>query len=164
MHGQLQINRADTIGLSVMCVVGYEEKMHPEQGKKMTTERKTALKAYLILVGIWTLGGFLVWTGSIKPLVNTLGSTLRLLIIGPFGFLTWPAHEMALFLSGHGLGANASAPVNIQSFIMSLIWSGILWAPLIGLRWRRIPIWLAIFSQIVVCLITFGLFWKFGNG
>jgi hypothetical protein len=138
--------------------------MHHEQGEKRTTERTTVLKAYLILVGIWALGGFLLWTGSIKPVVNALGSTWRLLIIGPFGFLTWPAHEMALVLSGHGPGTNANAPVNVQSFILSLIWSGILWAPLISLQWRRIPIWFVFFFQFAVCAITFGLFWKFGNG
>ena len=138
--------------------------MNHEQSKKLAPGGKTVLIPYVILVGIWALGGFLLWTGSFKPVINTLGAPLRLLIIGPFGFLTWPAHEMALVLSGHGFGANANAPVNVQSFSMSLIWSSILWAPLISMHWRRIPIWLAVFFEIVVCAITFGLFWKFGNG
>ena len=118
---------------------------------------------YVALVLIWTIGGFSAWTGLLvthpggKPIVVTLA-------LAPFAILTWPAHEAALYMEGKGLGANALCSLSIVSLAAFLLWSAILWAPLLLRLKKTIPLQLSMATEVLMLVLTFALFWKYGNG
>ena len=119
---------------------------------------------YVVLVLIWAAGGVLVWTGALKSLLSRPYGQPVALALAPFGILTWPAHEAALCLEGKGLGANALCQVSLGSLLAFVLWSGLLWAPLLLRLTRTIPLRLSMATQVLVLLLTFALFWKYGNG
>ena len=119
---------------------------------------------YIVLVLIWTAGGMSVWTGALKPLLSQPYGQPVALTLAPFGILTWPAHEGALYLEGKGLGADALCQFSLGSLFVFVLWSGLLWAPLLLRLARTIPLRLSMAAQVIVLLLTFALFWKYGNG
>lgn len=135
-----------------------------EKSPVSTRRRKGVLVWYILFVLIWSAGGMLVWTGTLKPLFSHIGSKWGIVIFGPFGFLTWPAHEASLCFSGKGLGSNALSSVSISSFASFVVWSCILWMPLFLLHRRSTPLWFGVMAQILLILLTLGLFWFYGRG
>ncbi len=134
-----------------------------EKSAISTRHRRHVLTWYIILVLIWSTGGMLIWTGALKEVASHIGRTWGIILFGHFGFLTWPAHEATLCLAGRGLGANALSQISISSFVAFVVWSCILWTPLLMLRWRKTPVWLGVAAQILLALLTFAMFWSFGN-
>ena len=125
--------------------------------------RRHIFTCYVGLVLIWTFGGILVWSGFLKEwLSETVPERMRPVFVH-FAFLTWPAHEASLYLTGKGLGSNALSQLSVLSVSAFFVWSSILWAPLLTLRWRKIPAWAGIVALVLLPLLTFALFWKFGN-
>jgi hypothetical protein len=70
---------------------------------------------------------------------------------------------VSLFLAGKGWGANALCPVSLSSMAAFIIWCSILWTPLLMLKRKKTPVWFGVASQIILALLTFALFWKYGN-
>ncbi|MDT8303842.1 MAG: hypothetical protein RQ760_20330 [Sedimentisphaerales bacterium] len=126
--------------------------------------RRHILTCYIILMLIWTVGGLLVWCGVPKEwLSETMPEWMRPFFVH-FAFLTWPAHEASLYLTGKGLGSNALLEFSVLSVSTFFVWSGILWGPVLMLRWRKIPVWAGIMALVLLLILTFGLFWRYGNG
>ncbi len=119
---------------------------------------------YVILVLIWAAGGISIWTGVLKPLLSQPYGQPVALALAPFGILTWPAHEAALYLEGKGLGANALCQLSIGSLAVFVLWSAILWAPVLLRLRKTIPLQLSMAAQVLLLVVTFALFWKYGNG
>jgi hypothetical protein len=125
--------------------------------------RRYMLKCYIVLVLIWTVGGMLVWSGDVKPWFLASPVWMKLVFVN-FDFLTWPAHEATLYFTGKGLGSNALLELSVSSLSAFFIWSCILWGPVLSLRWRKIPAWFGAIALVLLVLLTFALFWKYGNG
>jgi len=119
---------------------------------------------YIVLVLIWTIGGMVIWTGVLKPLLSRPYGQPVALALAPFGILTWPAHEAAMCMEGKGLGANALCQLSPGSLLAFILWSGLLWAPLLLRLARTIPLRLSMATQVLVLVLTFALFWQYGNG
>jgi hypothetical protein len=119
---------------------------------------------YIVLVLIWTIGGMAIWTGVLKPLLSRPYGQPVALALAPFGILTWPAHEAAMCMEGKGLGANALCQLSPGSLLAFILWSGLLWAPLLLRLARTIPLRLSMATQVLVLILTFALFWRYGNG
>ncbi len=128
------------------------------------SHRRRVVTLYVALVLIWTAGGISIWTGVLKPLLSQPYGQPVALALAPFGILTWPAHEVALYLEGTGLGANALCQFSIASLLAFVLWSAILWAPLLLRLARTIPLQLSMTAQVLLLVLTFALFWKYGNG
>lgn len=125
--------------------------------------RRYVFTCYIVLVLIWSAGGMLIWTGDLKETFSNLGRTWGIVLLGHFGFLTWPAHQASLCLAGKGWGANMLSPISFSTLAAFVLWCGILWAPLLMLRRRKTPVWFCAATQILLALLTFALFWRFGN-
>jgi len=119
---------------------------------------------YIVLVLIWTAGGMSVWTGALKSLLAQPYGQPVALALAPFGILTWPAHEAAMYMEGKGLGADALCQLSLGSLLAFVLWSGLLWAPLLLRLARTIPLQFSMATQVLVLVLTFALFWKYGNG
>jgi hypothetical protein len=128
------------------------------------SHRRLVVTWYVLLVLIWTTGGMSVWTGALKSLLAQPYGQPVALALAPFGILTWPAHEAALYLEGKGFGANALCHGSIGSLLAFVLWSGLLWAPLLLRLRRTIPLRLSMAAQVLLLVLTFALFWKYGNG
>ena len=128
------------------------------------SHRRRVVTLYVALVLIWTAGGMSVWTGVLKTLLSRPYGQPVALALAPFGILTWPAHEATLCIEGKGLGANALCHVSLGSLLAFVLWSGLLWAPLLLRLARTIPLRLSMAAQVLVLVATFALFWKYGNG
>ncbi len=119
---------------------------------------------YIVLVLLWTAGGMAIWTGVLKPLLSQPYGQPVALALAPFGILTWPAHEAAMCMEGKGLGADALCQFSIDSLLAFILWSAILWAPLLLRLRKTIPLQLSMAAQVLLLVLTFALFWKYGNG
>ncbi len=119
---------------------------------------------YIVLVLIWTAGGISIWTGVLKPLLSQPYGQPVALALAPFGILTWPAHEAAMCMEGKGLGADALCQLSPGSLAVFVLWSAILWAPLLLRLRRTIPLQLSMATQVLLLVLTFALFWRYGNG
>jgi len=143
------------------------QEMVNHQSKTDSTEvpyRRYILTCYIILMLIWTVGGIIVWCGVLQDWFSeTVPEWIRPAFV-QFAFLTWPAHEASLYLTGKGMGSNALLELSVLSVSAFFIWSGILWGPVFTLRWRKIPIWFGTMVLALLVLLTFALFWKYGNG
>jgi len=126
--------------------------------------RRQVAMWYIVLVLVWTAGGMSIWTGILKTLLSRPYGQPVALALAPFGILTWPAHEAALHLEGKGIGANALCQPSISSLLAFVLWSGLLWAPLLLRLARTIPLRLSMATQVLVLVVTFALFWSYGNG
>ncbi len=126
--------------------------------------RRRVVTWYVALVLIWTAGGISIWTGVLRPLLSRPYGQPVALALAPFGILTWPAHEAALYLEGTGLGADALCRLSLGSLAAFILWSTILWAPLPLARRQKTPLWLFAVTQALMLVLTFALFWKYGNG
>jgi hypothetical protein len=116
------------------------------------------------LVLIWTIGGIAIWTGALKSLLAQPYGQPVALALAPFGILSWPAHEAAMLMEGKGLGANAVCQFSLGALAAFVLWSAILWAPLLLRLRRAIPLQLSMMIQVLLLVLTFALFWKYGNG
>ena len=126
--------------------------------------RRQVVTWYIVLVLLWTAGGMAIWTGVLKPLLSQPYGQPVALALAPFGILTWPAHEAAMFMEGKGLGTDALCRLSLSSLAVFVLWSVILWAPLLLRLRRTIPLQLSMTAQVVLLVLTFALFWRFGNG
>ena len=126
--------------------------------------RRQVVTWYVVLVLLWTAGGMSVWTGVLKTLLSRPYGQPVALALAPFGILTWPAHEAVLYMEGKGLGADALCQLSLGSLAAFILWSAILWAPLLLRLLRTIPLRLSMTAQVVLLVLTFALFWKYGNG
>ena len=103
-------------------------------------------------------------TGLLKPLLSRSYGQPVALALAPFGILTWPAHEAAMSMEGKGLGADALCRLSLGSLAVFVLWSAILWAPLLLRLRKTIPLQLSMAAQVLLLVLTFALFWKYGNG
>ena len=124
--------------------------------KDATSRRRALRKVGWAGVAIWALAG-LLW--------SEWGLSYRALspLVVPQMLTTWPAHEAALVLSGHGLGANLRTPVLVTA-VCALVWALVLWAPLLTTKSRIVPVRSAVVAQILLLLLVALAFASFGNG
>jgi len=108
---------------------------------------------------IWAVGGALLWSPIIEKVPKFITPVLTPLVV-----TTWPAHEVASMLSGKGLGASTALPFNIPLVAGCVVWAAILWAPLLALRVRKVPLWLGLTGQVAFFVTVAALFNRFGNG
>jgi len=127
------------------------------------SRRRRILRWYAALVLIWAAGGLSAWTGLLQAHPSGQPEIVGL-ALAPFGILTWPAHEAALYMEGKGPGANALCQFSIGSLLTFVLWSAILWSPLLLRLRTTIPLRLIGATQVLLLLLTFALFWKYGNG
>lgn len=111
--------------------------------------------------GLLWIGLVFAW-GALSTL--TWGGLLRTPLVVPFAVTTWPPHEVLNVFYGHGLGANVRVPLAPVSVFAYLVWSAVLWSPLLLLTWKKVPSWLTVTAQIAFLSAIAASFWRYGNG
>lgn len=124
--------------------------------KDATSRRQGLRKVGWAGVALWTLGG-LLWSEWGRPFPR-----LALMLI-PQWLTTWPAHEAALVVTGHGLGANMRTSL-VPTAICAVVWSLILWAPLLTTKSRAVSVRAAVVLEVLLMIVVAALYWKYGNG
>ena len=129
----------------------------------MKNKRVKCILLFVAVVLFWALGATAVWSGKLKPLYEQNSVVPLKAIQLVIGSTTWPGHEIMLEISGKGFGANAGSKFSVLSLLVFLVYSVLLWSPLLILLLPKgLPP--AISVQIVLLAVVFALFWKFGNG
>jgi len=132
-------------------------------GKKLIlTHRMKILLIFLGIVLVWTIAGTAGWAGQFKPMFKRSSVVAAMGIAVPL--TTWPAHELLLEFSGKGFGANALTELNFMSLLFFLVWSAVLWSPMLIFLRQTIPRWVGFLAQVSLLAAVSALFWKFGNG
>lgn len=134
-----------------------------QAGKKSIVNHR--LKILLIFLGIvlvWAVAGTAGWAGQFKPMFKWSSVVAVLGIAIPL--TTWPTHELLLEFSGKGFGANALTELNFISLLFFLVWSAVLWSPMLIFLRRNILCWVGFLAQVLLLAAVSALFWKFGNG
>lgn len=122
----------------------------------------TILLIYLGIVLVWAVAGTAGWAGQLKSMFE------RSRVVAVMGIAialtTWPAAQLLLEFSGNGFGANALTELNFISLLFFLVWSAVLWSPMLIFLRRSIPRWVGFLAQVLLLAAVSALFWKFGRG
>ncbi|HDY90422.1 MAG TPA: hypothetical protein ENH82_20165 [bacterium] len=124
--------------------------------------RYIVLPVYFGSASLWALAGSMLCAGVMKTVIAGLGIFRFLILVIPL--TVWPARELVLEFSGKGFGANALVEFNVTSYMLFLVWSFVLWCPVLLFFWRKIPRWIPLATHASLLLIVSSFFWKFGNG
>jgi hypothetical protein len=116
----------------------------------------------IVLIVVWAAFSWYAWSdvGS-----DGLKSCPALKVAAlPVLIMSWPAHEVCLFISGTGFGANANSKATAGTFVVFLIQAVLTWSPLLAavITRKKFIFWFC--TQTALLLLLFATFWCFGNG
>lgn len=103
--------------------------------------------------------GFAVWAvvgvGLLSPFVRLIPERVWP-ILSPFVMTLWPSWSLAAALAGL-IRVTAGLPLFLVSAAGAILWTAILWSPVLALRWRRMPIWLGLAGQGMLWIAVIAL-------
>ncbi len=116
----------------------------------------------VVLIVLWAAASWYAWSdaGSRRlksyPAVGIAAVSIL--------FLSWPAHEVCLGISGAGFGANARSAATLGTFVIFLVQAILTWSLLLAMVIVRKYFLPLLFAQAGLLLLIFITFWRFGNG
>ena len=116
----------------------------------------------IVLIVVWATVSWYAWSdvGSRRIKLYPVFQTVVL----PVLIMSWPAHEVALSISGVGFGANVRSAATVWTLAIFMLQAVLTWAPLLiaVIVRKKLICWL--FAQFALLLLLFSTFWFFGNG
>jgi len=124
--------------------------------------RYFSLALVIVLIVVWAATSWYTWSDAGSNRIKSYPAVQIAAL--PVLFMSWPAHEICLGISGVGSGANVRSKATAGTFVVFLIQAVLTWYPLlIAVVARKKSIfWLC--AQLALLLLLFASFWCFGNG
>ena len=113
--------------------------------KRLLADRRRRLISWAVgAVVVWALGVMVVW-----PPISGVIPKAVLALLAPFSMTSWPAQRGLALAAEHG-GIPKGIPAVLVTVVMAVIWAVVLWAPMLSLRSRKMPLPLGVILQVLL--------------